>query len=156
RPVDLLVRLVFVAAFVGLAVVQGWLTFEVVVTLLLFFLILGLVVLVHELGHFLTARLAGVRVLEFGIGFPPRARVLRSQGETLYTLNWLPIGGFVKLAGEDGGDADDPRSFSVKPLPTRILILVAGVAMNFVLAFVIFTGITLTGDPSVTIAVDAV
>ncbi len=50
----------------------------------------------------MTARLAGVRVLEFGIGFPPRAKVLRAKGETLYTLNWLPIGGFVKLEGEDG------------------------------------------------------
>ena len=66
---------------------------------------------IHELGHFVTARLARVRVLEFGIGFPPRAKVLRDGGETLYTLNWLPIGGFVKLEGEDGDDADDPRSF---------------------------------------------
>jgi regulator of sigma E protease len=65
------------------------------VTIVLFLLILGILVVIHELGHFITARLAGVRVLEFGIGFPPRARVLRSSGETLYTLNWLPIGGFV-------------------------------------------------------------
>ena len=71
---------------------------------------------IHELGHFVTARLAGVRVLEFGVGFPPRAKVLRSKGETLYTLNWLPIGGFVKLEGEDGDDADDPRSFSAQSL----------------------------------------
>ena len=63
------------------------------------------------------SRVAGVRVLEFGIGFPPRAKVLRSKGETLYTLNWLPIGGFVKLEGEDGDDADDPRSFAVAALP---------------------------------------
>jgi regulator of sigma E protease len=62
----------------------------------------------------------------------------------------------VKLAGEDGGDADDPRSFSVKPLVIKVLILVAGVAMNFVLAFVIFTGITLTGDPTVGVAVESV
>ncbi len=66
--------------------------FQGAVTILLFFLILGSLVLVHELGHFVTARLAGVRVLEFGIGFPPRAKVLRAKGETLYTLNWLPIG----------------------------------------------------------------
>ena len=57
---------------------------------------------IHELGHFVTARLSGIRVLEFGIGFPPRAKVLRAKGETLYTLNWLPIGGFVRLEGEDG------------------------------------------------------
>ena len=72
------------------------------ITIVLFFVVLGLLVLIHELGHFLTARAANVRVLEFGIGFPPRAKVLRSKGETVYTLNWLPIGGFVKLEGEDG------------------------------------------------------
>ena len=75
---------------------------------------LGVLVVIHELGHFVTARLAGVRVLEFGLGFPPRAQVLRSEGETLYTLNWLPIGGFVRLEGEDG-DSDDPRSFVRAP-----------------------------------------
>jgi regulator of sigma E protease len=118
------------------------------ITVLLFFLILGVTVLVHELGHFAVARVAKVRVLEFGIGFPPRAKVLRDRGETIYTLNWLPIGGFVKLEGEDGDDADDPRSFASQPLPRKIVILVAGVAMNFALAFVIFTAITLTGDPA--------
>src|SRR5881409_4213709 len=97
----------------------------VLVTIALFVIVLGSLVLIHELGHFVVARLAGVRVLEFGVGFPPRARVLRSEGETLYTLNWLPIGGFVKLEGEDGG-SDDPRAFSRAPLITRLLILVAG------------------------------
>ena len=75
--------------------------------------------LVHEVGHFVTARRAGVRVHEFGIGFPPRARVLRNDGETLYTLNWLPIGGFVKLEGEDGDYADDPRSFTRSAVPDQ-------------------------------------
>ena len=89
---------------------------------------------IHELGHFVTARLAGVRVLEFGIGFPPRARSCARRGETLYTLNWLPIGGFVKLEGEDGDDADDPRSFVARCLPVKLIILVAGVAMNVLLA----------------------
>src|SRR3712207_7881083 len=78
----------------------------------LFILILGGLVLVHELGHFLTARAFNVRVLEFGFGFPPRAKVLRSKGETLLTLNWLPIGGFVRVEGEGGGAAAGPRSFS--------------------------------------------
>jgi regulator of sigma E protease len=118
-----------------------------VVTVVLFFLILGLLVLIHELGHFVVARLARVRVLEFGIGFPPRARVIRSSGETLYTLNWLPIGGFVKLEGEDGDAKGDPRSFSAKPLGTRLLILVSGVVMNVLLAFAIFTGITWLASP---------
>src|SRR5207302_5986913 len=102
------------------------------------------------------ARLARVRVLEFGIGFPPRAKVLRNRGETIYTLNWLPIGGFVKLEGEDGGAGDDPRSFSRAPLVIRLVILVAGVAMNFLLAFVIFAGIALTGDPTLGVTVGEV
>jgi regulator of sigma E protease len=127
--------------------------FQGVITAILFFLILGLTVVIHELGHFVVARLAGVRVLEFGIGFPPRARVLRDQGETVYTLNWLPIGGFVKLEGEDGEELDDPRSFGRAPLLVRLLILAAGVVMNFVLAFAIFAGIALAGDPALGITV---
>jgi regulator of sigma E protease len=123
------------------------------ITIVLFILILGILVVIHELGHFVTARLANIRVLEFGIGFPPRARVLRSRGETLYTLNWLPIGGFVKLEGEDGNDADDPRSFAAQRLPTKHVVLVAGGAMNVVLAFAIFTGIALGGDPAIGIRV---
>jgi regulator of sigma E protease len=118
------------------------------VTVVLFFLILGSTVIVHELGHFFAARLAGMRILEFGIGFPPRAKVIRDRGETVYTLNWLPIGGFVKLEGEED-DSADPRSFARKPLLVQILVLVAGVAMNIALAFAIFTSITLTGDPAI-------
>ena len=118
-----------------------------IITIVLFIFILGALVIIHELGHFLTARAFRVRVLEFGIGFPPRAKVMRSKGETLYTLNWLPIGGFVKLEGEDGGEVDDPRAFSSQRYPTKMLILVAGVVMNILLAFVIFTGIALYGDP---------
>jgi regulator of sigma E protease len=121
--------------------------FRTAVTIALFLLILGGLVLVHELGHFITARLANVRVLEFGIGFPPRARVLRSKGETLYTLNWLPIGGFVKLEGEDGEQADDPRSFAAQPLLIKLGILVAGVVMNLATAFLIFTLIAWLATP---------
>jgi regulator of sigma E protease len=120
-----------------------------IITIVLFVFILGALVIIHELGHFLTARAFRVRVLEFGIGFPPRARVLRSKGETLYTLNWLPIGGFVKLEGEDGTDLEDPRSFAAQRYVTRMLILVACVAMNILLAFAIFTGIALYGDPTI-------
>ena len=120
-----------------------------IITVVLFLLILGAMVLIHELGHFVTARLARVRVLEFGIGFPPRARVLRSRGDTLYTLNWLPIGGFVKLEGEDGDDAGDPRSFAAQGLATKLWILVAGVLMNVVLAAAIFTAITWLASPYV-------
>ena len=117
------------------------------ITIVLFFLILGALVVIHELGHFVTARLANVRVLEFGVGFPPRAKVLRARGETLYTLNWLPIGGFVKLDGEDGDAGDDPRSFAAQRWLTKMIILVAGVAMNVLLSFVIFAGITAFASP---------
>jgi regulator of sigma E protease len=122
---------------------------QTVVTVLLFFVILGSLVLFHEVGHFVTARLARIRVLEFGIGFPPRAKVLRSGGETLYTLNWLPIGGFVRLEGEDGDDGDDPRSFANAPLLTRLAILLAGVVMNLVASLVIFTSIAWLATPLV-------
>ncbi len=66
--------------------------------------------MLHELGHFVMARRAGVRVHEFGIGFPPRAAILHRGKETIYTLNWLPIGGFVRLEGEEG-ESVDPRAF---------------------------------------------
>ncbi len=130
--------------------------FQSAITVVLFFLILGSLVVLHELGHFVTARLAGVRVLEFGIGFPPRAKVLRSSGETLYTLNWLPIGGFVKLEGEDGDDTDDPRSFVNASLPTRLVILIAGVAMNLLTAFMIFLVIAWLAAPVVGIKIPVV
>ena len=120
---------------------------SIVIEIVLFFAILGTPVVMHELGHFITARLARVRVLEFGIGFPPRAKIATSKGETLYTLNWLPIGGFVKLEGEDGDRSGDPRAFSAQSLPVRLLILVSGVVMNVVLAFAIFAGIVWLASP---------
>jgi regulator of sigma E protease len=129
---------------------------QTAITIILFFVILGALVVIHEIGHFVTARMAGVLVLEFGIGFPPRAKVIRAEGETLYTLNWLPIGGFVKLEGEDGDETDDPRSFVNARLPVKLVILVAGVVMNLVLAFAIFAGIALVGDPTLGIRVGEV
>ncbi len=123
-----------------MAIIQG------AITILLFVFILCSLVVIHELGHFVLARLFGIRVHEFGIGFPPRAKVLRNRGETVYTLNWLPIGGFVRLEGEDG-DSDDPRSFGVARLPKKLLVLLAGVGMNLLLAFVIFTGIAWLATP---------
>jgi regulator of sigma E protease len=127
-----------------------------ILAFVLFIVVLGGLVLVHEVGHFVTARLLKVRVLEFGVGFPPRARVLRSKGETLYTLNWLPIGGFVRMDGEDGDAADDPRSFSAKSLRVRLVILVAGVAMNIALAFAIFFGIAWLASPVVGVSIGTV
>lgn len=120
--------------------------FQGIITIALFIVILGALVVIHELGHFALARGFRIRVQEFGIGFPPRARVLRAKGETLYTLNWLPIGGFVRLEGEDG-DSDDPRSFAVQRLWKKLVVLIAGVAMNLLLAFVIFFGIAWLATP---------
>ncbi|HYN48391.1 MAG TPA: site-2 protease family protein [Candidatus Nanopelagicales bacterium] len=123
-----------------MAILQG------AITIALFILILGGLVVIHEVGHFVLARLFGIRVLEFGIGFPPRAKVLRAKGETLYTLNWLPIGGCVRLDGEDG-DSEDPRSFAVQRLWKKLVVLLAGVGMNLVLAFAIFFGIAWLATP---------
>jgi len=66
-----------------------------------FLIVLGPLILIHEFGHFIAARLAGITVLEFGLGFPPRAVKLFEQGGTIFSLNWLPIGGFVRPLGED-------------------------------------------------------
>jgi regulator of sigma E protease len=110
--------------------------------------IIFILVLVHELGHFVTARLAGIRVLEFGIGFPPRARVLARRGEVDYTLNWLPIGGFVRMEGEEQ-DSDDPRSFNNAGLAKQLVVLVAGVTMNVVAAFFLFFVVAWFFNPTV-------
>jgi len=117
------------------------------VNIVLLLVILVALVVIHEFGHFVVARRSGVTVHEFGIGFPPRAKVLGTDSKgTTYTLNWLPIGGFVKLEGEEG-ESDDPKAFVRKPLRTRLTILLAGVAMNLFLAFLIFTGIAMFADP---------
>ena len=76
-----------------------------------FILILGLLIFVHEIGHFIAARLSGVKVLEFGFGYPPRIFAIK-RGETEYSLNWLPLGGFCKMLGEE--DPSDPRSLAGK------------------------------------------
>ncbi|HEX5451275.1 MAG TPA: M50 family metallopeptidase [Candidatus Limnocylindrales bacterium] len=117
--------------------------------------ILVALVVVHEFGHFLVAKRAGVLVHEFGIGFPPRAAILHRGQETLFTLNWLPLGGFVRLEGEDG-DSADPRSFSRQPMRIQTTILVAGVAMNLLAAWLIFALVAGLDDPTVTIPVDYV
>ncbi len=105
--------------------------------------IFALLVLVHELGHFLTAKWAGIRVDEFAIGFPPRLASV-TRGETTYSLNLLPIGGYVRMPGENGETTDehgnpDPRTFGAKPAGKRAIVLVAGVTMNVILAIVLFT-----------------
>jgi regulator of sigma E protease len=102
-----------------------------------FLLILVPLVVVHEFGHFAAAKAFGIKVLEFGVGFPPRIKGLAwRKGETEYTLNWLPIGGFVRLLGEE--DPSDPRSLAAAPRWKRLCVMFAGVFMNIVLAVVLF------------------
>ncbi|MCS6773100.1 MAG: M50 family metallopeptidase [Anaerolineae bacterium] len=100
-----------------------------------FIILLGPLMFVHELGHFIAAKRAGVRVEEFGMGFPPRLVRLFKRGETEYTLNWLPLGAFVRMTGEE--DPSDPRSFAAQPKRWRLLILASGSLMNFASGFLI-------------------
>ena len=188
-----------------------------ITTIILFLLILGIIVFFHELGHFFMAKLYGVKVDEFGLGFPPRAfgvqkiksertekisseeninvevfdtmendgtetveevitdkirevdkvrsvekwrwifgkektdKELESKNEenegTIYSINWIPLGGFVKIEGEDGEDKSNPKSFASRSISERFQILSAGVVMNFFLAFAIFSAIFLLGFP---------
>lgn len=111
---------------------------------ILFILILSILVLVHEFGHFLAAKKSGVRVEEFGFGLPPRI-LGKKIGETLYSINLLPFGGFVKLTGEDIDDpeelkniANDPNNFNAKSPLRRLSILCAGVFMNILLAVFLY------------------
>lgn len=108
-------------------------------SLIVFLLGLSLLVLVHEFGHFIAARRAGIKVEEFGLGFPPKIWSKR-RGETLYSLNAIPIGGFVKLYGEDDSVSKDiERAFFHKGKLVRTSVVVAGVIMNFFLAVFIFS-----------------
>ncbi|HEX8597901.1 MAG TPA: site-2 protease family protein [Chloroflexia bacterium] len=111
------------------------------------FPVLGVLIVVHELGHFLTAIWLGIKVEEFGIGFPPRMFAIRRNGID-YSMNWLPIGGFVKITGENG-DSDDPRSFGKAPAWKRIIVLAAGSTMNLLLAILIFAGTSIAGTQQV-------
>jgi regulator of sigma E protease len=106
-------------------------------TLAPFLGILVVLVVVHEAGHFFTSKLFGVKVLEFGVGYPPRLFAWK-KGETEYTVNALPLGGFVRLLGEE--DSDDPRSFIAQTPWKRLIIMGAGAFMNFVLAVALFSG----------------
>jgi regulator of sigma E protease len=155
--------------------------------------VFGLLVLVHELGHFLTAKWAGIRVEEFGLGIPPNVVSIRKRDRggwevmwfgrgrdidtsaiqnpfaetgdgkssaqatrshhTIYSLNLLPIGGFVRMPGENGDALDekgiyDPGSFAAKTAGKRVIVLCAGVVMNFLLAIVLFSIAYTAGEPS--------
>ena len=109
-----------------------------IIAIITFIIVLGLLVFVHELGHFMTARRFGIKVEEFGFGFPPRIWGIQ-KGETLYSINWIPLGGFVKIHGEQGEDKQSTESFAGKPAWKRIIVLSAGVLMNFAFAFLLYT-----------------
>lgn len=135
-------------------------------TLIVFLIILGILVFVHELGHFVVARRNGIKCDEFGFGFPPRAiGVFKDEKKkngfagwrivignkhvesrnTIYSLNWFPLGGFVKIKGEDGEGKKEKDSFASKSAWVRIKVLAAGVTMNFILAWVLFSWLLTMG-----------
>lgn len=126
------------------------------ITILVFLAVLSVLVFVHELGHFLVSRRFGAKAEEFGLGFPPRlagfyknisgkwktivgSRDVSDAADTIYSLNWIPLGGFVKIKGEDGAGKNESDSFAAKPIWQRALILSAGVIMNVILAFILLT-----------------
>lgn len=135
-----------------------------ILTIIIFILVLSVLVFVHEFGHFWTARRFGVRADEFGFGFPPRAigfykdvngkwrkvvgkKEVTDAADTIYSINWIPLGGFVKIKGEEGDNEQDPDSFANKRPWKRALILSAGVIMNVVLAVVLFSIGSMVGIP---------
>lgn len=147
-------------------------------TILIFIAVLAALVLSHEFGHFIMARRAGIKVEEFGFGFPPRlagihrsvsgsgqkrwhvvwgSRPVKAEVEaatdepagTVYSINWLPLGGFVKIKGEGGEAPADPDSFANKTVGQRVLVLVAGVAMNVVLAAALLSVSFMVGTATV-------
>ncbi len=121
-------------------------------TILIFLAVLFVLILVHEWGHFIVAKLTGMRVDEFAIGFPPKLFSWK-RGETEYSLNSLPLGGFVRIYGEDptavkGTDPDSARAFGARPKWAQALVLIAGVTMNWLFAWFLLVIIMLVGVPT--------
>lgn len=146
-----------------------------ILTIIIFIIILGVLVFVHEFGHFIVAKKSGMGVEEFGFGFPPRLigwqkqngklKVIWGSGNksanlsddqtgqaapdaTIYSINWIPLGGFVKILGENNEHEDNPKSFVNKGFWARFLTLVAGVTMNVILAWVLVTAGYVSGLPT--------
>ncbi len=108
-------------------------------TVFLVIVVLFVLILVHEVGHFIAAKISGVKVEELGIGYPPRAWRLGKRGDTEYTINWIPFGGFVRLFGEEGAHERSLESFAGAGRLKQACILVAGVFMNMLVAWILFT-----------------
>lgn len=120
-------------------------------TIVIFILVLVALIVAHEFGHFVVAKLSGMRVDEFGIGYPPRAWAVK-RGETEYSINWLPFGGFVRIYGEDEldrveGTKDIARAFGARPRILQVLVLLAGIAMNLLFAWVLLSATLALGTP---------
>src|SRR4029077_10116806 len=120
----------------------------------LFLVMFTLIIAVHEFGHYITARLLGMRVLEFAFGFPPRIFAVRRSGID-YSINAIPFGGFVRILGQDDfaieqRGAGDPGSFTAKAWWAQAIVLAAGVTMNFVLAIVVLTAAFMIGTEAPT------
>jgi len=113
--------------------VRTLLSTTVIATVIVF----GMLIFFHELGHFMTAKWTGMRVDEFALGFGPKI-VSHRKGETLYSLRIIPLGGFNKIAGMDPDEEQDDRSFQSKPLLSRILVIIAGSAMNLIVPVILF------------------
>lgn len=111
-------------------------------TILAAVLVFGILVTVHEFGHFITAKLTGMRVDEFAIGFGPKI-YQQKDGDTLYSLRAIPLGGYNKIAGMDPDEPITQDSFNSKSIPKRMLVILAGALMNFILPIILFTGIFL-------------
>jgi regulator of sigma E protease len=107
-------------------------------TVFIFLIVIIVLVVVHELGHFFVAKFFGVRVDEFGVGYPPRARKLFTWRGTLFTLNWLPFGGFVKIYGEESAEENTRDSFLHQKLWKRVAVVLAGIVANLLLAIVLY------------------
>jgi regulator of sigma E protease len=108
------------------------------ISFILFLIVLAVLVLAHEFGHFIVAKKSGIRVDEFGLGFGPSLLKFK-KGETIYSINLLFFGGFVKIHGEEGKDSADPRSFASKPVGVRALVIANGVFFNLLLAWFLIT-----------------
>ena len=123
------------------------------ITLISFVVLLAILIFVHEFGHFIAARIAGVGVVKFSLGFGPKV-IGKKIGETEYVLSWIPLGGFVKLLGESTDEKlspeDEKKSFLKQPIWKRILIILAGPVCNFLLALLIFVIVFMYGVPKLT------
>ena len=108
-----------------------------ILVLVIAFLSLIILMIIHEFGHFIIAKKFGVKVEEFGIGYPPRM-FGKKIGETIYSVNWIPLGAFVRIYGEEGG-VEESRSFTNLKIWKRVLIIIGGVAAFWIAAIIIFS-----------------